>query len=159
MKRPDFDEAAAVTIGKRNGKNMAERNCDNGARGELKELLLFMLQGAVHLLTCAAGQALLWVLIIWHYDLTPWSYVGSCGGAALLIALDFCVSRKLTGASMRLGHLTDLLLVLPSIAVAVQCGTPGVFAAVAVLDAAAVTERVLLVAGLRRDLGQKGAER
>ena len=60
---------------------------------------------------------------------------------------------------MRLGHLTDLLLVLPSIAVAVQCGTPGVFAAVAVLDAAAVTERVLLVAGLRRDLGQKGAER
>ena len=159
MKRPDFDEAAAVTIGKRNGKNMAERNCENGAQGELKELLLFMLQGAVHLLTCAAGQALLWALIIWHYDLTPWSYVGSCAGAALLIALDFCVSRKLTGASMRLGHLTDLLLVLPSIAVAVQCGTPGVFAAVAVLDAAAVTERVLLVAGLRRDLGQKGAER
>lgn len=138
---------------------MAERNYDNGARGELKELLLFMLQGAVHLLTCAAGQALLWALIIWHYDLTPWSYVGSCAGAALLIALDFCVSRKLTGALMRLGHLTDLLLVLPSIAVAAQCGTPGVFAAVAVLDAASVTERVLLVAGLRRDLGQKGAER
>lgn len=45
-------------------KNMAERNCDNRARGELKELLLFMLQGAVHLLTCAAGQALLWALII-----------------------------------------------------------------------------------------------
>lgn len=54
---------------------------------------------------------------------------------------------------MRLGHLTDLLLVLPSIAVAVQGGTPGVIAAVALLDAAAVTERVLLVrrAGLRRD--------
>lgn len=140
---------------------MAERNCDNGARGELKELLFFMLQGAVHLLTCAAGQALLWALIIWHYDLTPWSYVGSCAGVALLIALDFCVSRKLTGASMRLGHLTDLLLVLPSIAVAVQCGTPGVFAAVALLDAASVTERVLLVrrAGSRRDLEQKGAER
>lgn len=140
---------------------MAERNCDNVARGELKELLLFMLQGAVHLLTCAAAQALLWALIIWHYDLTPWSYVGSCAGAALLIALDFCVSRKLSGASMRLGHLTDLLLALPSIAVAVQCGTPGVFAAVAVLDAAAVTERVLLVrrAGLRRDLEQKGTKR
>ena len=131
---------------------MAEKNCNNGARGELKELLRFMLQGAVHLLTCAAAQAFLWTLIIWHYDLTPWSYVGSCAGAALLIALDFCVSRKLTGASMRLGHLTDLLLVLPSIAVAVLGGTPGVIAAVALLDAAAVTERVLLVrrAGLRR---------
>lgn len=131
---------------------MAEKNCNNGARGELKELLLFMLQGAVHLLTCAAAQVFLWALIVWHYDLTPWSYVGSCAGAALLIALDFCVSRKLTGASMRLGHLTDLLA-LPSIAVAVQCGTPGVIAAVVLLDAAAVTERVLLVrrAGVRWD--------
>lgn len=134
-------------------KGMAEKNDNNGARSELKELLFFMLQGAVHLLTCAAGQAFLWTLIIWHYDLTLWSYVGSCAGAALLIALDFCVSRKLAGASMRLGHLTDLLLVIPSIAMAVQGGAPGVIAAVALLDAAAVTERVLLVrrAGLRRN--------
>ena len=88
---------------------MAERNCDNGARGELKELLLFLLQGAVHLLTCAAGQALLWALIIWHYDLTPWSYVGSCAGAALLIASDIVSRTLISPTVLPIGALTSFL--------------------------------------------------
>lgn len=107
------------------------------------------LQIITHIATDALVQAILWAMIIWHYDLQQKDYVIYCISVFVLITMDFLICLIFKKAPLQFGHLADLIFVMPSLITVIirtfQRGITLVAAIVCLFTVIAVFERFLLL--------------